>query len=42
MLADKTIAVLLSVYNAAQTLKQTFYELPHDILDDIILTDDAS
>jgi glycosyltransferase involved in cell wall biosynthesis len=42
MLANKKIAVVLPAYNAARTLKQTYEELPHDILDDIILIDDAS
>jgi hypothetical protein len=32
----------LPAYNAAQTLKQTFDEIPHDIVDNVILTDDAS
>lgn len=39
---NKKIAVVLPAYNAAQTLQQTFDEIPHDIIDDIILTDDAS
>jgi glycosyltransferase involved in cell wall biosynthesis len=42
MLANKKITVVLPAYNAAQTLKQTFDEIPRDIVDDIILTDDAS
>lgn len=42
MLLNKKLAVILPAYNAAQTLKRTFDELPHDIVDDVILTDDAS
>ncbi|MGL1147897.1 glycosyltransferase, partial [Vibrio parahaemolyticus] len=42
MLAGKKIAVVLPAYNAAKTLKMTFDEIPHDIVDDIILVDDAS
>jgi glycosyltransferase involved in cell wall biosynthesis len=42
MLANKKITVVLPAYNAGQTLKRTFDEIPHDIVDDIILTDDAS
>ena len=42
MLANKKITVVLPAYNAAHTLKRTFDEIPHDIVDDIILTDDAS
>lgn len=36
------IAVVLPAYNAARTLRQTFAEIPHDIVDDVILTDDGS
>ncbi len=42
MMDGKRIAVVLPAYNAAKTLKQTFDEIPRDIVDDIILTDDAS
>jgi len=42
VLANKKVTVVLPAYNAARTLKQTFDEIPHDIVDDIILTDDAS
>lgn len=42
MIAKKKVTVVLPAYNAAQTLKQTFDDIPHDIVDDIILTDDAS
>src|SRR5260370_28408327 len=42
MLANKKIKVVLPAYNAAQTLKQTVDEIPHDVVDDIILIDDAS
>jgi glycosyltransferase involved in cell wall biosynthesis len=42
MIAGKRIAVVLPAYNAARTLRQTYAEIPHDIVDDVILTDDAS
>jgi glycosyltransferase involved in cell wall biosynthesis len=42
MLHGKRIAVILPAYNASKTLEVTFQELPHDIIDDIILVDDAS
>jgi glycosyltransferase involved in cell wall biosynthesis len=42
MLAGKKIAVILPAYNAALTLQRTYDEIPRDIVDDIILTDDAS
>lgn len=39
---NKKITVVLPAYNAAQTLQRTFDEIPQDLIDDIILTDDAS
>jgi glycosyltransferase involved in cell wall biosynthesis len=42
MLAGQKIAVVLPAYNAAATLKRTFDEVPRDIVDIVILTDDAS
>jgi len=42
MLNDRKIAVVLPAYNAAKTLRRTIEEMPHEIVDDVILTDDAS
>lgn len=42
MLSQKKIAVVLPAYNAARTLRRTVEEIPREIVDDIILTDDAS
>ena len=42
MIAGCKVAVVLPAYNAARTLRQTYAEIPHDIVDDVILTDDAS
>lgn len=42
MLLGNRIAVVLPAYNAASTLRQTYAEIPHDIVDDVILTDDHS
>ncbi len=42
MLLGHRIAVVLPAYNAANTLRQTYAEIPHDIVDDVILTDDHS
>ena len=39
---NKRIAVVLPAYNASKTLRQTFNEIPQDIVDDVLLTDDAS
>ncbi|GAB1441407.1 glycosyltransferase family 2 protein [Ignavibacteriales bacterium] len=42
MLNDKRIIVVLPAYNAAKTLEQTYKEIPFDIVDDVVLVDDAS
>lgn len=42
MLNQKKIAVVLPAYNAARTLQRTINEIPREIVDDVILTDDAS
>ena len=42
MIDGRKVAVVLPAYNAAKTLRQTYDELPHDIVDDVILTDDKS
>jgi glycosyltransferase involved in cell wall biosynthesis len=42
LIHGKRIAVVLPAYNAAKTLGKTFEELPHEIVDHVILVDDAS
>lgn len=42
MILDKRIVVVLPAYNAERTLEQTYREIPFDIVDDVILVDDAS
>lgn len=42
MLNGKKIVVVLPAYNAALTLERTYNEIPFDIVDDVILVDDAS
>ena len=42
MIENKRVAVVLPAYNAAKTLRATYDEIPKDIVDDCILTDDAS
>ncbi|MDP2940829.1 MAG: glycosyltransferase, partial [Candidatus Omnitrophota bacterium] len=42
MLGNKKIVVVMPAYNAARTLTRTYGEIPKDIVDDIILTDDRS
>jgi glycosyltransferase involved in cell wall biosynthesis len=42
MINNKKIVVVLPAYNAEQTLAQTYAEIPFDIVDDVVLVDDAS
>jgi len=42
MIQNKKIIVVLPAYNAAKTPQKTFEEIPFDIVDDVILTDDFS
>ena len=42
MLNGKKIIVVLPAYNASQTLEITYKEIPFDIVDDVVLVDDAS
>lgn len=42
MLNGKKIVVVMPAYNAEQTLKRTYQEIPHDIVDVVILVDDFS
>jgi glycosyltransferase involved in cell wall biosynthesis len=39
---DKKIVVVMPAYNAARTIEQTVAEIPMDLVDEIVLTDDAS
>ena len=42
MLNNKKIVVVMPAYNAEKTLRKTYDEIPKDVVDDIILTDDHS
>ncbi len=42
MFDNKRVAIVLPAYNAAKTLRRTVEEIPRELVDDIILTDDAS
>lgn len=42
MLNLKKIVVVMPAYNAAATLEQTYREIPHNIIDEVILVDDKS
>jgi len=42
MINGKKLVVVMPAYNAERTLKKTFNDIPHDIVDEIILVDDSS
>ena len=42
MIKGKKIIVVMPAYNASQTLEKTFSEIPHNIVDQVILVDDYS
>ena len=42
MLHDKKIAVVMPAYRAEKTLEECFRAIPHDVVDDVLLVDDAS
>lgn len=42
MIKDKKVIVVMPAYNAERTLRQTYEEVPHQIVDEIVLVDDAS
>ena len=42
MIHGRKIVVVMPAYNAEKTLEQTYSEIPMDIVDEVILTDDCS
>jgi glycosyltransferase involved in cell wall biosynthesis len=42
MYNGKKVVIVLPAYNAALTLEQTYQEIPFDIVDEVVLVDDAS
>ena len=42
MYKNKKVVVVLPAYNAAKTLKKTYDEIPFDLVDEVVLCDDAS
>ncbi|MBI2822867.1 MAG: glycosyltransferase family 2 protein [Acidobacteria bacterium] len=42
MIDGKKVVVILPAYNAARTLRATYADLPHSIVDEVLLVDDAS
>ncbi|MEJ7604731.1 MAG: glycosyltransferase family 2 protein [Bryobacteraceae bacterium] len=42
MINKQKVVVVMPAYNAAKTLRMTYAELPHDVVDLVILVDDGS
>jgi glycosyltransferase involved in cell wall biosynthesis len=42
MYKNKKVVVVMPAYNAEKTLQQTYDEIPFDIVDEVVLVDDAS
>lgn len=42
MIGDKKIVLVMPAYNAAKTVSRTYAEVPLDIVDEVLLVDDAS
>ena len=42
MLNGKKVVVVMPAYNASRTLRQTYNEVPVDVVDEVLLVDDAS
>ena len=41
-MATQRVVIVMPAYNAAQTLERTYQDIPHEIIDRIILVDDVS
>ncbi len=42
MIQGKKVVVVMPAYNASETIRKTYEEIPHDIVDEVILVDDYS
>ncbi len=42
MIGNKRVVVVMPAYNAARTLERTYQEIPFEIVDEVVLTDDSS
>ena len=42
MFHGQKIVVVMPAYNAAKTIERTFLEIPLDLVDEVVVTDDAS
>ena len=42
MINGKKVVLVIPAYNASKTLRDMFEEIPHDVLDQVVVVDDAS
>ena len=42
MIEGRRVTVVMPAYNAERTLERTYRDLPHEVVDHVLLTDDAS
>ena len=42
MINDRKLVVVMPAYNASETVEKTYRELPLDVVDEVILVDDAT
>ena len=42
MIERKTLIIVMPAYNAERTLRRTYDEIPLELVDEIVLVDDAS
>lgn len=42
MIKNKRVVVVMPAYNAEKTLRRTYHDIPHDLVDEILLVDDDS
>lgn len=42
MILDKKVVVVMSAYNAEKTLRLTYEQIPKEVVDEVIVVDDAT
>ena len=42
MFEEPKVVIVMPAYNAARTLERTYADIPHDLVDHLILVDDVS
>ena len=42
MISNKSVMVVMPAYRAGKTLEKTWRDIPHEVVDHVLLVDDAS